>query len=441
MKRRTFYFSFFIFNFSLILFSSCVEELKEENFYTFTGEMIADYLDNRSETFSSFTYVLQRAGVKQLLAAYGEYTCFAPTNEAFDIYLREKGYADINQLTDADCDTIAFGHVIKVAYLTTDLDNGVVGTANMNARFIQVYIDSITSDYYVNRDSRIILKDQEVENGVVQVVDRVLLPSTEQLPDLIDADEKCTLFSAALKLTHLDDSLQKYMDEKYVYDEAIYDYTRQGEKCPKPKHRRFGYTAFVETDEAFRAAGITTLDELIAYAQTVYGASFPDERGRFDSDYTHRRNPLNRFVAYHLLARTIYASKMTTTTSIMPQYESVDYYETMCPGTIIRVEKGQGTRYKGLRINRRWDKQFTMPDGTPYLVAWRCKMRVVLTETTASIITSTVRWFSIPMYVTKCSTCVCVSTPPRSCPSSPPMASTATTSGCATGFLMAIPRT
>ncbi len=345
--------------FSLLL-SSCVEEIKEENFYTFTGEMISDYLDNRSETFSSFSYVLQRAGVKQLLAAYGEYTCFAPTNEAFDIYLREKGYADITQLTDADCDTIAFGHVIKVAYLTTDLDNGVVGTANMNARFIQVYIDSITSDYYVNRDSRIILKDQEVENGVVQVVDRVLLPSTEQLPDLIEADEKCSLFSAALRLTHLDDSLQRYMDETYVYDESIYDYTRQGEKCPKPKHRRFGYTAFVETDEAFRAAGITTLDELIAYAQTVYGASFPEEKGRFDSDYTHRRNPLNRFVAYHLLARTIYASKMTTTTSIMPQYESVDYYETMCPGTIIRVEKGQGTRYKGLRINRRWDKQFTI---------------------------------------------------------------------------------
>ena len=112
-----------------LLCASCVEELKTENFYTFTGEMIADYLDNRSETFSSFTYVLERAGVKQLLAAYGEYTCFAPTNDAFDVYLREKGYADLSQLTDADCDTIAFGHVIKVAYLTTDLDNGVVGSS------------------------------------------------------------------------------------------------------------------------------------------------------------------------------------------------------------------------------------------------------------------------------------------------------------------------
>lgn len=338
--------------------TSCVEEIQTENFYTFTGEMIADYLDNRSETFSSFSYVLQRAGVKQLLAAYGDYTCFAPTNEAFDLYLSEKGYTDITQITDADCDTIAYGHVIKVAYLTTDLDNGVVGTANMNDRFIQVYIDSLSSDYFVNRDSKIILKDQEVENGIVHVVDHVLLPSTQQLPDLIAENEDASLFSAALKLTHLDDSLQRYMDENYIYDETTYNYSRQSEICPKPKHRRYGYTVFVESDETFAQYGIHNLDDLIAYAQDIYGASFPDEVGRHDDDFTNRRNPLNRFMAYHLLNRTIYASKMTTTTSIMSQYESVDYYETMCPGTIIRVEKGQGTRYKGLRINRRWDTQF-----------------------------------------------------------------------------------
>lgn len=338
--------------------TSCVEEIQTENFYTFTGEMIADYLNNRSETFSSFSYVLQRAGVKQLLAAYGDYTCFAPTNEAFDLYLSEKGYTDITQITDADCDTIAYGHVIKVAYLTTDLDNGVVGTANMNDRFIQVYIDSLSSDYFVNRDSKIILKDQEVENGIVHVVDHVLLPSTQQLPDLIAENEDASLFSAALKLTHLDDSLQRYMDENYIYDETTYNYSRQSEICPKPKHRRYGYTVFVESDETFAQYGIHNLDDLIAYAQDIYGASFPDEVGRHDDDFTNRRNPLNRFMAYHLLNRTIYASKMTTTTSIMSQYESVDYYETMCPGTIIRVEKGQGTRYKGLRINRRWDTQF-----------------------------------------------------------------------------------
>ena len=342
----------------LILASGCVEELKTENFYTFTGEMISDYLDNRPESFSDFSYVLERAGVKQLLAAYGTYTCFAPTNEAFGIYMKEHGYTSIEQLTDADCDTIAFGHVIKVEYLTTDLDNGVVGTANMNDRFIQVYIDSLNSDYYVNRDSKIIIKDQEVENGVVHVVDHVLLPSTEQLPDLMVLDPSISIFCEAMKLTHFDDSLQKYMDENYVYEDITYNYVRQGETCIRPKHRRYGYTGFIETNEAFAKSGITSLEDLIRYAKDVYDTSYPEDAGKYDADFTHRKNPLNRFVSYHFLNRTIYASKITTTISIMPQYESVDFYETMCPGTILKVEKGQGTRYKGLRLNRRWDTSF-----------------------------------------------------------------------------------
>ena len=34
--------------FVLLFASSCVEELKTENYYTFTGEMITDYLENRA---------------------------------------------------------------------------------------------------------------------------------------------------------------------------------------------------------------------------------------------------------------------------------------------------------------------------------------------------------------------------------------------------------
>ena len=121
--------------FTLLLASSCVEELKTENYYTFTGEMITDYLENREERFSDFTYVLGRSGVKELLDAYGNYTCFAPTNEAFATYLAERGKASVEELTDEECDTISYGHVIKSeldCFLTTDMDNGVLATANMN---------------------------------------------------------------------------------------------------------------------------------------------------------------------------------------------------------------------------------------------------------------------------------------------------------------------
>ena len=73
--------------------SSCVEELKTENFYTFTGETITDYLENR-DSLSLFAEILKRSSdpcMSDLLDAYGQYTCFAPHNDAVNAFLAERG--------------------------------------------------------------------------------------------------------------------------------------------------------------------------------------------------------------------------------------------------------------------------------------------------------------------------------------------------------------
>ena len=46
-----------------------------------------------------------------LLATYGHYTCFAPSNDAVDAFLKSRGFSSVSQLTDADCDTIARTHL------------------------------------------------------------------------------------------------------------------------------------------------------------------------------------------------------------------------------------------------------------------------------------------------------------------------------------------
>ena len=67
MKR----FSILIFSLlGLSLFNSCKEDIDESNLYTFTGEMIEDYLANRSDKFSSFNYILKRIGYDKILSAY-----------------------------------------------------------------------------------------------------------------------------------------------------------------------------------------------------------------------------------------------------------------------------------------------------------------------------------------------------------------------------------
>ena len=90
--------------------TSCSDEPDSENFYTFTGEMASDYLKNRPQ-FSEFNEIVRRAGLHDLLAAYGHYTCFVPTNDAVNAFLKGRGLTSTDQLSDADCDTIARTHL------------------------------------------------------------------------------------------------------------------------------------------------------------------------------------------------------------------------------------------------------------------------------------------------------------------------------------------
>ena len=76
--------------------TGCSEDIDESNRYTFTGETVVDYLENRSDIYSSFIYILDKAtvgkggNVRHLLSTYGTYTCFAPTNEAIERFLIEQ---------------------------------------------------------------------------------------------------------------------------------------------------------------------------------------------------------------------------------------------------------------------------------------------------------------------------------------------------------------
>ena len=155
------------------LFMSCSDEPDLDNYYTFTGEMVSDYLSSRPETYSEFTAILKKSGMYGMMATYGTYTCFAPTNDAINSYLRMHGLNSVEQLTKAECDTISWNHIIQETYFTTDLSDGNISTPNMNNRFLTFSCDSdaLTGGnvmYYINMSSRMIVRDDSVENGVVQ---------------------------------------------------------------------------------------------------------------------------------------------------------------------------------------------------------------------------------------------------------------------------------
>ena len=351
----------------LSMLNSCVEELKTENFYTFTGETVSDYVENR-ESLSMFREILQRTSAPcmiNLLDAYGQYTCFAPSNTAIEQYLADRGLTTVSQLTVGECDTIAKNHVIKVAYLTTDMPEGTLGRPNMNDRYIQVFVES--GDIFVNKDALILVRDEEVENGVVHVVDKVLQHSNAMIVDMLHQDSRISLFYDAVVLTGFDKQLASYIDpefEKVRRADGMGDGTdRTGQPKYFPTNRYLGYTAFIESNEvleaAMSAAGIddTSIKGLITYAKGIYEKSFPNDIGSYGEDeYTNPKHPLYRFVAYHFLNRKIHTDKMTTYFHIKQNtYDAVDFYETMCKGTIVKVSRGGKTGGQ-TRLNRRKGK-------------------------------------------------------------------------------------
>lgn len=350
-----------------VFVSSCDDEPLAENYYTFTGEMVSDYLSNRSDQFSEFIAVLQRSGIYGMMATYGTYTCLAPNNAAMDAYLRSKGLTSVDQLTKADCDTLAWNHIIdEAAYFTTDLTDGNIPSPNMNERYLTFSCDSdaLNSNnvvYYINKTSRLILRDDSVENGVVHTIDKVIVPSSDLLPDLLEKDPDVSLFYEALNLTGMRDSLLEYIDASYhCGDDSVNQdmYVETGGSTYPMRYvgiRMKRYTAFVEKNETYAANGINNLDDLKAYAKQIYDQMYPEDAGLYDEDWTNRKNPLNRFVSYHLLPYygayndwTVYGD-VKTICAKTDLIDCTDWYTTLMPGTIMKMS----TPSEGLFINRR----------------------------------------------------------------------------------------
>jgi uncharacterized surface protein with fasciclin (FAS1) repeats len=354
-----------------LTFTACSDDPTGDAYYSFTGEMVSDYLQNRSEQYSDFIEVLQRAQLWDLMATYGEYTCFAPTNEAMQTYLIGRGVASVGDLPEAECDTLAWTHIVKGAYFTTDLSEGSLPSTNMNGRYLTLSCDTGTTNngniiYKINSTAELIARDDSVENGVVHTINRVISASNIFLPEVMAGDSTITLFTAALEATGLSDSIVKYIDNNYtvavdstVVVKGTHHRTFGGNDVywKYPEQRKFLFTIFVEPDSIYHAAGINTLADLQAYAKSIYDVTYPKDAGKYDDDLTNRRNPLNRFVAYHIIDR--YASYSDLTVTDQPfdtkKYfrtdcqDIMEFYETLCPYTILQVCDAVGDKW----VNRR----------------------------------------------------------------------------------------
>jgi transforming growth factor-beta-induced protein len=112
--------------------------------------------------------------VLKALSSRGQYTVFAPTDAAFASLLGELGLTSDQLLSDQDLVTdVLLYHVVRGRRYSMDiLDSDRIRT--MEGGFLFQYMGELTDEN--GRTSEIIATDIEADNGVIHVIDTVVLP-------------------------------------------------------------------------------------------------------------------------------------------------------------------------------------------------------------------------------------------------------------------------
>lgn len=393
-----------------LFFCACREHIDTSARYTFTTHTAVSYLEAHADQYSYYLDALQRVPVSrvsksslyQLLTARGNYTIFAPTNEAIEKYLArlvEEGTiacADWQgMLQEARADSILqvitknsiIDNKDNAAYQTTDFpvqENGEFALSNMKDMKLTTRVGSDPDSIFINRNCLMSLRNRDIQviNGFIHAMEDVIAPSEVTLGQMIgriveDQKPGFLVMSRLLMACGFKDELNKYRDE--VYEEKylrgeIEDFNAKAigwtfhgatghSTAYAPEHRKYGFTIFAETDEFWEsalgkaAADITPGDvqqwvlDNKAYAQ--------EDQFTTDAPFTSPQSLLYQWVTYHMLPMRIPANKLVLhvnekgynfKTSISYTIPVMEFYTTMGQRRLIKIFESRES--KGIYLNR-----------------------------------------------------------------------------------------
>ncbi len=131
-----------------------------------------------AESFTTLLAAIEAAGLTEALSSDDPLTVFAPTDEAFEALLAELGVTAEELLAREDLATILQYHVVAGEVMAENvmaLDGETVETLAGETIAISV-VDGVV---VLNDTVNVVQTDVEASNGVIHVIDGVLLPPTE----------------------------------------------------------------------------------------------------------------------------------------------------------------------------------------------------------------------------------------------------------------------
>ena len=247
---------------------------------TTTDVNIVDYLRKDPTHFSELVKVLERTNIAPFLNAYGTYTCFAPTNDAFKAYLQQKGKTSTDDLDTAALKALCRLHLIQDTISTQMFTDGKLSTPTMYGQYLITSVNE-TGSTIVNRQATITQSNIITGNGYIHVVDHVLEPAKLTVAQTVEQSTKYAIFTQALKETGLYDSLNIVNN---------------------PDTTRRWVTLLAEPDSVLIAKGYSTYAALKAKYNNT-------------GDPKNTKDSLYLYVAYHILPNIDYLADIISAPS------------------------------------------------------------------------------------------------------------------------------
>jgi transforming growth factor-beta-induced protein len=131
-----------------------------------------------NSNFTSLVAAVTRADLATTLSGAGPYTVFAPTNAAFQTLLdTNSNWNSINDIPVETLRSVLLFHVLSGEVRSTDLSDTYVNTVSTGPNDAPISLQvEVTGGVEFNGDAAPVTVDVDASNGVVHVVNKVMLP-------------------------------------------------------------------------------------------------------------------------------------------------------------------------------------------------------------------------------------------------------------------------
>ena len=126
-----------------------------------------------NSNFSILVSAVVKANLVETLNGEGPFTIFAPTDVAFEALFTSLGVNGIDDIAAEDLVPILTYHVISGNIRAADVSSGTVETLNAGNN---IEFNVSGSAVTINGDTQVIATDVQGTNGVIHVIDKVLIP-------------------------------------------------------------------------------------------------------------------------------------------------------------------------------------------------------------------------------------------------------------------------